>query len=109
MIVAVDPDVARVARRFGIDPLLVQAVVRAEGDIVKAVQCSLQLVGTREQAIDVVCRSAVHMMCDFLKADPQLREQFVIAWGHRWAPVGAANDPHGLNQYWPRNVSSLWA
>jgi len=32
---------------------------------------------------------------------------FVDSLAQRYAPVGAANDPRGLNKNWPRNVKRL--
>lgn len=101
-----EADVVATARRFGIDPILIQAVVRAEGDIVKAVQCSIPSVKTRQEALDITCRSAVHAMSDFVKAAHG--QAFVAFWGARWAPIGATNDPTHLNQHWVSNVASLW-
>ena len=105
----IDPDVQVAAHQFGLDPKLIQAVVNAEGGnaIVRAVQCSIPSVTTRAQALDVVCRSCVHAMCDFLVADDN-RQAFVTFWGERWAPTGVANDPTNLNQYWPKNVMAGW-
>ena len=102
----IDPDVRRIARRFGIDPKLIHAVVKAEGNIIKAVQCSLPSITTEEQALDVTCRSAVHAMSDFIKA--KHAEEFVQFWGSRWAPRGVANDPTDLNRHWPLNVLRIW-
>jgi hypothetical protein len=102
----IDPDVRRIAKRFGIDPALIQSVVRAEGDILKAVRCSLPKTKDRDEAIEITCRSAVHAMSDYVKA--HCGSAFVDAWGARWAPVGALNDPQGLNANWPRNVRRLW-
>lgn len=104
----IDDDVLLTARRFGIDPALIQAVVRAEGDILKAVRCSLPETPDRAKALDITCRSAVHAMSDFLKADGGTREQFVAFWAMRWAPEGADNDPTHLNANWPKNVLRLW-
>ncbi len=104
----IDTDVAVIAKRFGLDPKLIQAVVNAEGDIVKAVQCSFPLVETREKALDITCRSCVHAMCDWLKGTKGADEAFVMFWGARWAPEGAKNDPTGLNSNWVRNVTTLW-
>lgn len=102
----VEPDVRAVAKDFGLDPLLLQAVVDAEGNIVKAVQCSLPMVTTRDQALRVTARSAVHALCDFTReTNPQA---FVKAWAKKWAPLGATNDPKQLNQYWPTNVLKFW-
>ena len=103
----VDPDVRRIARRFGLDPHLIQAVVQAEGNILKAVQCSLPNVKDREEALEVTCRSAAHAMSDYIAAhDPN---DFVEFWAKRWAPQGAANDPTNLNANWPKNVKTLWS
>ncbi len=33
---------------------------------------------------------------------------FVTYLGASWAPVGAANDPRGLNANWVGNVRRLW-
>jgi hypothetical protein len=102
----IDPDVRRIAARFGVDPKLIQAVVKAEGNILKAVQCSLPKVSTVEEALEITCRSAAHAMSDYIKqSDP---EAFVTFWGHRWAPVGATNDPTNLNKNWPVNVLRFW-
>ena len=106
---SIDPDVLVVARGFGLDPLLLQAVVNAEGDIVRAVQCSLPSVTTREVALQVAARSAVHAMCDWIKVDRSRRDAFVAFWAARWAPSGAANDPNNLNANWPANVGRLWS
>ena len=32
---------------------------------------------------------------------------FVSFMGRRWAPVGASNDPRGLNRQWPDNVRRI--
>jgi hypothetical protein len=97
----IDPDVLAVARGFGLDPALLQAVVIAEGDIVRAVQCSIPLVTTRDQALRVTARSAVHAMCDWIDDDNDRQQAFIVFWGSRWAPIGAANDPKS-------NVVTSW-
>lgn len=102
----IDPDVLRIARRFGVDPKLIQAVVIAEGDILKAVRCSLPNTLNRDEAIEVTCRSAAHAMSDFIRSTNA--SEFIEFWGSRWAPVGAANDPENLNHNWPSNVRRLW-
>lgn len=106
----IDADVRDVAAQWGLDAHLVQAVVNAEGGgqaIVKAVQCSIPSVQTRDQALKVLCRSLTHAMCDYVKAhDPA---GFVTAFGAKWAPVGVANDPTNLNTHWVGNVQKLWS
>lgn len=106
----IDEDVRRIARRFAgaspSFPKLVQAVVKAEGNILKAVQCSEKGTKTVDEALDITCRSAVHAMSDYLMAnDP---EGFVKYWADKWAPKGVANDPTDLNKNWPANVTKLW-
>lgn len=102
----IDPDVRRIAKRFGIDPKLIQAVVQAEGNIIKAVQCSYPNITTKDDALDITCRSAVHALSDYMKAlDP---DGFVEFWGARWAPIGVTNDPTHLNAHWAPNVKRLW-
>lgn len=102
----IDPDVRRIAKRFGVDAALIQAVEKAEGDILKAVRCSVPSTRDREEALEITCRSAAHAMSDFLKqSNPS---GFVSFWAARWAPVGVKNDPTSLNANWPKNVSKLW-
>jgi hypothetical protein len=106
-----DPDVAKVAKHFGIDPALIQAVVIAEGGgiaIVKAVQCTYPKVTTKQEALEITCRSAVHAMSDYVKSHPLDRDEFVQFWAARWAPQGVTNDPTNLNKNWPVNVSRAW-
>ena len=105
----IDADVRAVAHDFGLDPALLQAVVTAEGNILKAVQCSIPTVQTRSEALRILARSAAHAMTDYIKSSDQYRAEFVAFWGDRWAPVGAANDPKGLNANWIQNVRKLWA
>ena len=102
----IDPDIRRIAARFGVDPKLIAAVVKAEGDIVKAIQWTFPNVKDKEQALEITCRSAAHALSDFVKA--QSPEDFITFWAHRWAPVGASNDPTGLNKNWPVNVLKFW-
>lgn len=104
----IDDDVLLTARRFGIDPALIQAVCNAEGDILKAVRCSLPETPDRAKALDITCRSAVHAMSDYVKLSEDEMRGFVNAWAKRWAPLGAANDPKHLNGNWARNVAALW-
>jgi hypothetical protein len=102
----VDADVQRVAKQWGLDPKLLQAVVDAEGNIVTAVKCSIPSVKTRAQALTILARSCTHALNDYVRATNP--EGFVAFWGQRWAPVGATNDPRQLNAFWPKNVLTLW-
>lgn len=89
---------------------LIQAVCDAEGPgdaIVRAVQCSLPRVTTRDQALDVLCRSANHRAWEFL-ALHGLDREFVEYFASKWAPQGVKNDPSNLNANWAGNVETLW-
>lgn len=104
----IDQDVMIIAKKWGLDAALLQAVVNAEGDIIKAVRCSIPSIQTRPQALDVLARSATHAMSDFIRGDEHRQADFVAMWAARWAPVGAANDPKHLNANWPKNVLAFW-
>ena len=39
---------------------------------------------------------------------PNRELDYITYLGNRWAPVGALNDPAGLNQYWIPNVQRLY-
>lgn len=105
----IDPNVRRIATRFGIDPALIMAIVKAEGGttkIVKAVQCSVPSITTLDQALEITCRSAIHRMWEHVKEiDP---DGYISYLGSKWAPVGVKNDPKGLNKNWTKNVLKLW-
>lgn len=105
-----DPDLTATARHFAgrsvAFPKLLKAVELAEGNLLKAVQCSEPTTASRGAALDIAARSAVHAMADYLyQTDPG---GFVKFWAQTWAPQGAANDPKGLNKNWPQNVLQLW-
>ena len=72
----IDPDVRGVAANFGLDARLMQAVVQAEGNIVRAVQCSIPSVQTRDQALRVLARSIVHAMSDYTLSKD--RQDFLV-------------------------------
>lgn len=104
-----DAELKAIARYFGLDPALLDAVERAEGNIVKAVQCSIPSVSSRSDALTITARSCVHAMVDWVKAGGEERQDsFIAFWGARWAPVGATNDPTNLNTNWAANVDRLW-
>ena len=103
-----DPDIQRIAAHFAgtstAFPALLSAVEKAEGNLIKAVQCSRPEVTTRTEALSITARSAIHAAFDYLNGS----SGFVRFWQRRWAPTGAANDPHNLNANWAGNVERLW-
>ena len=114
----IDPDVRGIGTQYGGAQSLmslVQAIVTAEGNIVAAVRCSVEDLDqkaaaksrtVREEAIHFTYQSVIHRMSDWIKEDHP--REFVMYLGSKWAPVGAANDPTGLNAFWMKNVSTLW-
>lgn len=109
----IDPIVHRMARQFGGSSAafetLVQSVINAEGGIthiLAAVRCSLPDTETTEEAVTILCRSAVHALADYMKTEDA--SGFVEFWAKRWAPQGVKNDPKDLNAFWPKNVLRLW-
>ena len=107
----IDQDVLTIAREWGLDPALLQAVVQAEGNIVRAVQCSIKDIDTssRIPALKVTARSCTHALVDWVKQGGEERQDaFIAFWAARWAPRGVQNDPHDLNANWASNVDRLW-
>lgn len=109
----IHPIVHRFARQFGGSSVafetLIQSVVNAEGGIdriLAAVRCSVPETETTEEAVSILCRSAVHALADYIMEDDP--PDFVEFWAKRWAPQGAKNDPTALNVNWPRNVIQGW-
>jgi hypothetical protein len=103
----IEQDVQHVAEYFGEDPRLLQAIVNAEGNILRAVQCSVPSCQTRDRALQITCRTINHARRDYLAQHGQ-NADFVAFLSKRWAPPGAANDPTHLNENWPNNVRKLW-
>ena len=105
-----DPDVLGIARQFAgasiAMPKLMQAVVTAEGNIIRAAQCSVPDVETRGDALRILARSIDHHAVDWIMANHAA--EFIAYFGAHWAPVGVANDPTGLNANWIANVRALW-
>ena len=114
---------------FYLDPFsaLLDAMIQAEGGpdaFVKAVQCSLPEVQHLEEAIARACKTVRNlaatcpanplMMVPRVGSDPWTQEAmprrlavtdaFISSLAAKWAPIGAANDPHGLNRNWEANV-----
>lgn len=42
------------------------------------------------------------------RTNSSLELDYIAFLGNRWCPVGAANDPLGLNKYWIPNVQQLY-
>jgi hypothetical protein len=105
----IEPDVASVSRSFAGSsvnfPRILEAMCKAEGPdpdaIVRAARCSTP-VKDRTEALEIAARSLTHAMADFISKN--CLEMFIVQFGATWAPVGATNDPTGLNKNWPINV-----
>ena len=105
----IEPDVYRVASTFGLDASLLQAIVDNEEDIVRAVQCAVQSVSTRSEALQITARSAVHAMCDFIKSGgPERQDDFIRFWSRRWSAFADTTEAALLNAGWKTNVDQWW-
>lgn|SRR5574338_627647 len=105
----IDPDVARISKRWNLPAEWVAAVIRQEGGreaIVRAVQCSIPSVKTFDDAVDIVCRSAVGALVRLVQGR-ELVGEWVSVFGAKWAPVGVANDPTNLNAHWVPGIQRI--
>lgn len=121
----IELDVAAITQRWSNSlafTRIIQAVCLAEGNILKAVQCTYPHVTTRTEAIEILCRSCTHAMADFITERVfdctnddgdatgdrwNVLVAFIHFWAARWAPVGVTNDPSNLNKNWPVNVLKI--
>lgn len=104
----IDLDVKEWAQQWGLDPFLLQALVNAEGNILKAVQCSQPQVSSRGEALMIACRSLTHRLWEHAKGLGLPSEDFVAYFCRQWAPLRVANDPSNLNANLPINIRALW-
>jgi hypothetical protein len=89
---------------------LIDAMTTAEGGpdaMVRAVRISVPLCDTYAGARVVAANTIAHALWDFVAQgaiETVGLSDFIEFLGSRWAPVGAANDPNGLNANWVANV-----
>ena len=106
--IAPKQDVYAMAKQYGEDPTLLQAIDTQEGDILQAVRCGVPSCKDRAEALAITCKSLNHRRREFLNhLGPQAEAKFIAYFGSLWAPIGAANDPKGLNKNWIPNVLKL--
>jgi hypothetical protein len=93
----IDSDVRGVSQFFGLDPRVLQAIVRAEGDILGVVRRRYPhaIIETREEALKLVARCGVHAMWDWIRiggpGDDDRLGAIVGHWAKWWTyPGGAA-------------------
>ena len=108
---------------------LLLAMVQAEGGhdaFIKALQCSMPDVKTFDVALARACKTVRGLAASmpsimiYHKAgvDPWTKEasprcfsitpRFLRELADKWAPQGAANDPHALNANWYGNVERVY-
>jgi hypothetical protein len=83
-------------------------MVKAEGGpdaFVRAVRCSIPNTADYAEARSIALTTIQHRLWDYAMQDVAT---FVSFLGARWAPIGADNDPHGLNANWVPNVLKLF-
>lgn len=100
------------AKKYGVDPALVKAVIYQEtGDMTSSAaknknnfggmmgKGGLMSFDTPEAGIEAVAK---------LLASDRYKGKTIAQIGAIYAPVGAGNDPNGLNASWVKNVSKLY-
>lgn len=92
-------------------PFLAQAITRAENDPTGkyGVRSIKDPVNPKKVLINSINNNFNRWMSGRQPA-PWINEKpkkFVDFMQRRWAPIGAENDPDGLNQYWAPNVRSI--
>jgi hypothetical protein len=114
---------------------LIEAMVRAEGGetaFLKAVRCSMPNTRTYDEALARCAKTlrnravaweefdqgALFQVVRYPGTDPWTGEdrparlivtdEFIKFLGARWAPLGAENDPHHLNENWVKNVVAIY-
>jgi hypothetical protein len=100
----IDSDVRGVTAFFGLDPIVLQAIVQVEGNIVEAVRRRYPeaSIVTREEALKVVARCAVRAMSDWIRLGGEDRRcAFVHHWAKWWTfPGGAARWRNSVLREW---------
>ena len=134
MITPEQADTVQKAVRYYLNPFeeLLLAMIAAEGGadaFVKAVQCSLPGCDSFEVAVARACKTIRNRFIDGIAIenpfktklagpiDPITNEPnprclavsdtFVDLLAARWAPIGASNDPTGLNKNFAVNVKAI--
>lgn len=108
---------------------LLLAIIQAEGGrdaYIRAIQCSRPACATFEEALAWGCKTLRNLASNTpatiivhkLGKDPWTGEassrclavspRYIEILGARWAPIGVANDPHGLNANWIKNVKAAY-
>ena len=115
-----DDEVAAIkemAQRRGVDWAFVAAIRKAEngGDGRQFGVLSVEA-ATYEDQLMVCCNSVAHRLDEYPanpvgRRDGRLvyREGFIDYFARHWAPIGADNDPSGLNANWTNNVEAFYA
>lgn len=96
-------------RKYGVDPRLVVSIMGAESSFGKTLYGKFnpfgwgpgQNFGSFSEAIDTITKG---LKTGYI--DQGLTRIDQIA--SKWAPVGASNDPSGLNRNWTKNVSQFY-
>jgi len=102
---------------YGIDPTFVAAIRLSEnGGPGREFGVLSISAPTYDLQLDATCRTVVHRLTDYetkrgvpaIDPDGRYSADFLDYFGGIWAPIGAGNDPRGLNQFWVANVRSAY-
>jgi hypothetical protein len=111
------PKIKEAAEKLGIDWAFVAAIREAENGS-PGREFGVLSVGapTYDDQLKITCNTISHRLMLYpgnpLTADPFKRikynDRFIAYFASIWAPVGAANDPNGLNINWSGNVKAIY-
>jgi len=118
-----DTIITAAALAHGLDPAFLMAIRRQEnGGPGREMGVLTVPAPTFEEQVAVACKTVRNRLAEYnvnplsmiVTDAPDGTRRIVyspgfIAWfAERWAPVGAANDPGGLNRHWARGVSIFY-
>lgn len=92
------------------DEQIVNAIYKAEGG--KHAKKPYGIISVKcegEKECRQICKNTVRNNKRRYKNDPKGSKDFIEFLSKRYAPIGASNDPAGLNRNWQRNVRSILA
>lgn len=93
-------------REFGVLSVLATAVYKARVAQVGTFQAQAEVAADTLRANEARYRAATGLAPR--DATGSYTREFWSFFGGRWAPIGAENDPGGLNQYWVANVTHFY-
>lgn len=101
---------------YGVDPYFIAAIRRAEnGGPGREYGVISVAAPSYEEQLDVCCKSVRNKLIKYTgnpltlyKTRAGYGADFIGFFQSTWAPIGAENDPNGLNKNWVGNVTKIY-